>query len=117
MKSAPRGKNIFQIEVANVGQNGFWLLLDGEELYLPFARFPWFRDASIGQILEVERPSPDHLYWPKLDIDLSTESIVHPERYPLVSRAVRPNNAVQRTVPRVTALAAKRKVRATRPRR
>jgi len=116
MKSVQRGRNTFQVEVANVGQNGFWLLLDGQELYLPFARFPWFRDASIGQILEVERPSPDHLYWPKLDIDLATESIVHPERYPLVSR-VRPNNAVQRTVPRVTALAEKRNGRATRPRR
>jgi hypothetical protein len=28
---------------------------------------------------------PEHLYWPDLDIDLSVESIEHPERFPLVS--------------------------------
>jgi hypothetical protein len=116
MKSAQRGRSTFQVDVTNIGQNGFWLLLDGQELYLPFVRFPWFRDASIGQILEVDRPSPDHLYWPNLDIDLATESILHPERYPLVS-GVRPNKAVQRTVPRVTSVAKKRNGRATRSRR
>jgi hypothetical protein len=34
-------------------------------------------------------PSADHLYWPTLDVDLSVESLRHPERYPLVSRATR----------------------------
>jgi hypothetical protein len=29
---------------------------------------------------------PDHLYWPDLDIDLSLESIRHPENFPLISR-------------------------------
>ncbi|MCG8467585.1 MAG: hypothetical protein MJB57_05155 [Gemmatimonadetes bacterium] len=36
---------------------------------------------------DVERPRPDHLRWPRLDIDLTVESIEHPERYPLRSRA------------------------------
>jgi hypothetical protein len=40
--------------------------------------------------------SPHHLYWPDLDIDLAVESIEHPERYPLVSRA-RPNERLQPT--------------------
>src|SRR3546814_7518272 len=31
-------------------------------------------------------PSPQHLYWPDLDIDLAVDSIRHPERFPLVSR-------------------------------
>jgi hypothetical protein len=44
----------------------------------------------------VQRPGPEHLYWPDLDVDVAVESIEHPERFPLVSR-VRPNNAVQRT--------------------
>jgi hypothetical protein len=74
------------IEVANVTRHGFWLLLDGQEHFLPFAQFPWFRDASIENLTTIERPSPHHLYWPKLDIDLAVESIEHPERYPLVSR-------------------------------
>jgi hypothetical protein len=31
--------------------------------------------------------SPGHLYWPDLDVDLAVESIFHPDRFPLVSRA------------------------------
>lgn len=116
MRSAPRGKSTSAVEVTNVSGNGFWLLLDGDELFVAFKHFPWFRDASIGQLLNVDRPAAHHLYWPDLDVDLAVESLTNPERYPLVSR-VRPNNARQRPVSRVTALAEKRKGRATRPRR
>ena len=116
MRSAQRGKSTSPVEVTNVSANGLWLLLDGDELFVAFKNFPWFRDASIGQLLNVERPAAHHLYWPDLDVDLAVESLANPERYPLVSR-VRPNNALQRPVSRVTALADKRKGRATRPRR
>jgi hypothetical protein len=87
MKSARRGRRTSEVEVTNVLPQGFWLLLAGRELFVPFAEFPWFRDASIGQILAVEQPGADHFYWPQLDIDLAVESIEHPDRYPLVSRA------------------------------
>lgn len=86
MRSEQRGRSTSAVEVGNVTRQGFWLLLDDRELFLPFAEFPWFRDASIESITTVERPSPHHLYWPLLDIDLAVESIEHPERYPLVSR-------------------------------
>jgi hypothetical protein len=99
-----------------VSAKGFWLLLDERELFLPFSKFPWFREATVGQILNVSRPSAHHLYWPEIDVDLAVESIEHPERYPLVSR-VRPNNALQRPVSRVTARARRRTGRATRSRR
>ncbi len=116
MRSALRGKSTSTVEVTNVSKNGFWLLLDDTELFVGFKHFPWFRDASIGQLLNVDRPAVHHLYWPDLDVDLAVESLKHPERYPLVSR-VRPNNALQRPVSRVTALAEKRKGRSTRSRR
>lgn len=90
MKSALRGKLTSSVEVSNVSPDGFWLLLDDRELFLPFKQFPWFRDATIRQITAVERPQPHHLRWPDLDMDLAVESIEHPERFPLVSRA-RPN--------------------------
>jgi len=80
------GKSTLAVEVGNVTRHGFWLLLDDQEYFLPFEQFPWFRDASIENLTTIERPSPHHLYWPKLDIDLAVESIEHPERYPLVSR-------------------------------
>jgi len=93
MKSARRGKRTSVAEITNISAAGFWLLLGDRELCLPFKAFPWFRDATIGQLLNVEWPSPHHLYWPDLDIDLAVESIEHPDRYPLVS-AARPNTTL-----------------------
>lgn len=73
-------------EVTNVSAHCFWLLLGDEELAVPFSEFPWFKNATIGQISDVQRPSEDHLYWPQLDVDLSVESIRRPDSFPLVSR-------------------------------
>ena len=75
------------VEVMNVSKHGFWLLIEEQEVFLAFDNFPWFRDAPIGKLLNVELQSPRHLYWPDLDVDLAVESIFHPDRFPLVSRA------------------------------
>jgi len=80
------GTSISPVEVTNISQHGFWLLLESEELFLPFSEFPWFRDVSVGKILHVELPSSNHLYWPDLDVDLAVESIRSPEKFPLVSQ-------------------------------
>jgi Protein of unknown function (DUF2442) len=74
------------VEVTHVSMHGLWVLLDDEELLLPFVQFPWFRQATIEQLSQVQRPTPDHLYWPQLDVDLSVESIRDPTAFPLVSR-------------------------------
>jgi hypothetical protein len=73
--------------VTNISRHGLWILLDEQELFLSFEEFPWFADAPVKAILEVERPHPHHLHWPQLDVDLAVESIEHPDLYPLVSRA------------------------------
>ena len=75
-----------QVEVANISQHGFWLFLGDREVFLPFEEFPWFVNAPVRAILNVERPQPHHLYWPDLDVDLSVDSIEHPERYPLKAK-------------------------------
>jgi hypothetical protein len=80
MKSALAGKNISEVEVTNVSQHRFWLLINDRELFLPFEKFPWFRDVPIGHLLRVEQPHATHLYWPDLDVDLAVESIEFPER-------------------------------------
>ena len=96
MRSGQRGKRTSVVEVTNVSPHGFWLLLGDRELFLPFEKFPWFRDAPIAELVRVALPSPDHLYWPGLDVDLAVESIEHPERFPLVSKA-RSSSRLQRT--------------------
>ena len=87
MKSKRRGKNTSDVEVTNVSAHGFWILIGTRERFLSFRHFPWFREEPISKVLNVELPAPQHLYWPDLDIDLALESIEHPERFPLVSRA------------------------------
>lgn len=99
MRSAARGKNISVAEVTNVSKHGLWLWLADREHFLSFVDFPWFREASIGALCNVELPSPHHLYWPDLDVDLAVESIEHPERFPLVSRS-RPNKRQQASAAR-----------------
>jgi len=89
------GTNILVAEVTNISKHGFWLLLGEEELLVPFAEFPWFRQATVEQICAVEMPSPQHLYWPALDVDLLVESIRNPAAFPLVSKADGANNALR----------------------
>jgi len=44
------------VEVTNISKHGFWLLLDKEELFVPFKQFPWFKGASVSEILNPARP-------------------------------------------------------------
>ena len=95
MKSAPRGKRTSVAEVTNVSRHGFWLFVAERELFVPFDEFPWFRDAPVGQIVNVEQQGPNHLHWPDLDVDLAVESIEQPAAFPLISK--RSNKALQPT--------------------
>jgi hypothetical protein len=80
------GTSTLAAEISHVSRHGLWVLLDTEELFLPFEQFPWFRNATIDQISSVVRPTADHLYWEQLDIDLSVQSIRDPSAFPLVAR-------------------------------
>jgi hypothetical protein len=66
MTSAQPGTNISEVKVTNVSKHGFWLLIHDQEVFVPFEEFPWFKEAAIGKLLNVELPSPHHLYWPEL---------------------------------------------------
>jgi hypothetical protein len=92
MKSGAPGTDISNVEVTNISRHGLWLLAGEEELFLPFSEFLWFNDASLSAVLNVEIHYSEHLHWPDLDVDLTLESIRHPEKYPLKFR----NNAQQR---------------------
>lgn len=77
-----------EVEVSLASSKGFWLLLNNEELFVPYAEFPWFKQATMEQITTVEWPAPNHLYWPLLDVDLAVESIRNPGQFPLVAKPV-----------------------------
>ena len=88
MKSGALGKITSEVEIANISSHGIWLLSENQELFLSYDDFPWFKDVTIQQILNVEEPMPGHFYWPDLDVDLSIESIEQPERFPLKARTM-----------------------------
>jgi len=80
------GIHTSETEVTHVSSHGVWLLADGQELLLSYDDFPWFTDAPIGKVLNVERVTEVHFRWPELDIDIDIESIEHPEKYPLKAK-------------------------------
>ena len=83
MRSLKNGKPILKPEITNISEHGFWILLEKKEYFLSFAEYPWFLNAKISSLINVKLIHNHHLYWPELDVDLSTEILAHPERYPL----------------------------------
>jgi len=71
-------------EVVQISSRGFWLWVKDKEYFLPYEEFPWFKKSTIDQICHVKLMSPNHLYWPDLDVDLEIESLENLEKYPLV---------------------------------
>jgi hypothetical protein len=94
MRSSRAGRTISRrrrrdVEVLSIAEQGLWLYVDGEEHLLPYRDHPWFRDARVRDILNVELLHGIHLYWPDLDVDLHVDSLRVPERFPLKSKKKR----------------------------
>ena len=62
-------------EITSIDAQGFWLRCQREELYLPFAMFPWFEHATVAQLCRVECFGGTCVYWPGIDLELSVDSI------------------------------------------
>jgi len=86
MSLSALGKSTSRVEVTHVSSHGVWLLAGDQELFMSYEDFPWFKDVSVGKILNVEEPTPGHFYWPDLDVDLTVEIISHPEKFPLKAK-------------------------------
>ena len=50
------GTAISEVEVSFASTKGFWILLGQEELFVSFDEFPWFRKATIEQLVAVVAP-------------------------------------------------------------
>ncbi len=79
-------KNISGANIANITINGIWIFVNEKEYFLPYKEYPWFKEAQISEIQNVELLHENHLRWPELDIDLEIESLEHPEEYPMIYR-------------------------------
>ena len=74
------------MEITRITLQGFWLLVNDKEYFVPFEQFPWFKEKSVREISNVQLFGKDHLYWEDLDVDLTLDMIEHPERYPLQAK-------------------------------
>jgi len=86
MNSLAHGKNTLVVEVTNISGHGVWLFYSDKELFMSYEEFPWFKDQPVKSIFNVEEQSSGHFYWPDIDVDLTIETIEHPERFPLKSK-------------------------------
>ena len=77
------GKNI-EASVQGISAQGLWLFAAGKEYFLPHRDFPWFKGAKLQDVLAVKTPSAGHFYWPAIDVDLHLESLLQPQKYPVV---------------------------------
>lgn len=60
---------------------GIAILIHGKEYFLRYTDFPWFEYSNAIELRDVAADRWG-VYWNSLDIDLSIESIEHPERFP-----------------------------------
>ena len=84
MNSSLLGAVTSAVEVTNMDRVGLWILVHEKEYFLPYEQYPWFRDAKIDQVVNVQLLHEDHLHWPELDLDLCIESLEQPDKHPLV---------------------------------
>ncbi|WP_103921052.1 DUF2442 domain-containing protein, partial [Candidatus Venteria ishoeyi] len=68
MNSQIAGNDILDVEITNISSHGIWLFTENQEFFMPYEDFPWFKDATIRDVLIVEKQSPGHFYWPNLDV-------------------------------------------------
>lgn len=86
-RSEQAGQGTSIAEVTDISPQGIWMLVDSEEFFLSYDEFPWFKTAPVNAIFNVQRESPDHLYWPDIDIDLHVASLRDPKAFPLVAKS------------------------------
>ena len=87
MKSEKAGIDTSGVEVTSISSHGIWIYVRGDEYFLPFDEFPWFKEATISQMQNLQLIEGHHLRWPGIDVDLEIESLKNPRDYPLVYRA------------------------------
>ncbi len=85
MKSIALGKNTSPIEIT-ITQFGLWLCFYDEEFFLSHEDHPYFKNAVVEDVYNVELHHKDHLFWPELDIDLNISILKNPHHFPLISK-------------------------------
>jgi len=56
VNSEKHGKISSKCEIANISPFGVWVLIQNKEYFLNHKQYPWFKGASVEDVLDVESP-------------------------------------------------------------
>jgi hypothetical protein len=85
MKLSALGKSTSQVKIQEISKHGIWIYVKGG-YFLLYKDYPWFKEAKISEVYNVQLLHGMHLHWPDLDVDLELEALQYPEKYPLSYR-------------------------------
>ncbi len=74
------------VEIVQVTKYGIWVAVGDHEYFLDYVEYPWFKNRTIEEICDVEMPAREHLYWPRIDVDLCVDCFERSDDYPLVAK-------------------------------
>lgn len=72
------------VKVLSINTDGIFIDAFGKDYFISFNRLPWFRDAKVSDIMNVRNIGTMGIRWDAIDIDLELDSLIHPEKYPLI---------------------------------
>ena len=73
------------VKVHAIVANGITVEVRGNTYFLPYSTNPWFENAKVTDVFNVEPVGKNGIRWDALDVDLAIESLMHPEKYPLIA--------------------------------
>ena len=74
------------VKVLAIIPNGIMIEAYGNIYFLPYNSNPWFENAKIADVFNIEPVGCIGVRWDALDVDLAIESLMHPEKYPLIAK-------------------------------
>ena len=74
------------VRVHAIIPNGIMIEVYGNVYFLPYNTNPWFENAKISDVFNIEPVGRTGVRWDALDVDLAIESLMHPEKYPLIAK-------------------------------
>ena len=80
------GKQCKSVKVLAIVSNGIMIEVYANVYFLPCSSNPWFENAKIADVFNIEPVGCAGVRWAALDVDLAIESLMHPEKYPLIAK-------------------------------
>ncbi|MDR0547104.1 MAG: DUF2442 domain-containing protein [Dysgonamonadaceae bacterium] len=74
------------VKVHAIVSNGITLEVKGITYFLPYNSNPWFENAKVADVFNVEMLGKNGIRWDALDVDLEIDSLMYPEKYPLIAK-------------------------------